>query len=684
MTTLSSPITELAGVGSATAKNLSKLGIKAVSDLLFYYPYKYLDFSVFSKIKDARAEQTVTIQGTIINITSRYSFKSKLSLCEAIISDETGSLKVIWFNQPYIKNYIKSGDKVLLSGKPSFYKTLQLSNPIYEKLSEDTTHTGRIVPVYHLTENLYNKTIRNLIKQNLHLVDDLEETIPTDILKNFKLLTLRAASKQIHFPDSNDELEEAKLRISFDDAFIKQLGLQMRLRELEKLKAPSIKPEIKTVKSFLSTLPFTLTPGQKQAAWQIMKDMATGQPMNRLLEGDVGSGKTLVAVLAMISALKQGYQVSLMAPTEILARQHYDTLLKLTKDFGNAALLTNHYKLANNEQTDKKTLLNKIKKGEIQLIIGTHALLYGVTFKKLALTVVDEQHRFGVQQRATLLKATESGVAANHLLSMTATPIPRTLALAMFSNLKISTLKQLPSGRKPVLTKVVPEDGRDEVYKFITEEVKAGRQAFIITPRVEETGASLTKSVKAEFKRLQADVYPRLNLGLLYGSMKGADKEKTMQDFYDKKIDILVATSVIEIGIDVPNATTLIIEGAQNFGLAQLHQLRGRVGRGEHQSYCFLFSDSSDEQTLSRLTFFAGCTDGFKLAEQDLQERGFGDLFGDEQTGFNYKFSRFMSIKALQVAKDAAEYLLSTDPTLGSHSDIQTKVASVAQNIHLE
>jgi ATP-dependent DNA helicase RecG len=684
MITLDSPITALPGVGAATAKNLSKLGIKAVSDLLFYYPYKYLDFSVFSKIKDARPEQTVTIRGTIKTIASRYSFKSRMSLCEAIISDDTGSLKVIWFNQPYIKDYLNAGDEVLLSGKPNFYKSLQLSNPIYEKVSDDTTHTGRIVPVYHLKENIYNKSIRNLIKQNLKLSDEIPESIPQLILDKFNLLKLNKAIKQIHFPDSESELEQAKLRVSFDEAFVKQLAVQLRIRELRLLKAPAIKPEIKAVKAFLQTLPFTLTAGQKSAAWQIMQDMATGKPMNRLLEGDVGSGKTLVAILSMLSPLAQGYQVSLMAPTEILARQHYETISSLLGNNYSTALLTNHYKLVNKQETDKKSLLTEIKKGRVNVIIGTHALLYGVEFKKLALIVVDEQHRFGVQQRAALLKTKNTKEKETHLLSMTATPIPRTLALALFSDLQISTLKQVPSGRKPIITKVIPEDSRAEVYKFIHNEIKTGRQSFIITPRVEETGAALTKPVKSEFKRLQAEVYPKLKLGLLYGAMKGNDKEKVMTDFHEKKIDILVATSVIEIGIDVPNATTMIIEGAQNFGLAQLHQLRGRVGRGQEQSYCFLFSDSSDEHTLARLNFFSKCNDGFKLAEQDLQERGFGDLFGDSQSGFNYKFSRFLTIKTLGLAKNAANFLLDQDPSLSSYEPLAESARLLKDQIHLE
>ncbi len=692
MITLDSPITQLIGIGDTNSKNLNKLGIKAVSDLLFYFPYKHLDFSVFSAIKDIRAEQTITVRGTIKTIATRFSFRSRTSLCEAIISDETGSLKVTWFNQPYIKNYLKPGDEVLLSGKATFYKHLQLSNPIYEKVSDDTTHTGRIVPVYHLTENVYNKSIRTLIKKHLHLADSVVDDIPKPVLTLCKLLPLSQAIRQIHFPESDEALERAKLRISFNDGFIQQLAVQKRKHELANSIAPKIEPDVSLVKKFLASLPFTLTAGQKQAAWQIMQDMEGPSPMNRLLEGDVGSGKTLVAILSALAAIKQNFQVTLLAPTEILAKQHYQTITKLlygnkafkTLNKKHSALVTNNYRIVDGEVVGKKEVVSQINKGKIHFAIGTHALLYGQTFKNLGLIIIDEQHRFGVEQRATLLKQQKKAEQVPHLLSMTATPIPRTLALALYDDLQTSILKQVPSGRKPIITKVVTEDGRAKIYEFISKEIKTGKQTFIITPRVEDSETSTTKSVKAEFKRLSEDIFPKFKLGLLYGKMKASEKEKTMEAFNSKQLDILVATSVIEIGIDVPNATTMIIEGAQNFGLAQLHQLRGRVGRGPQQSYCFLFSDSSDEETLSRLSSFASSNDGFKLAEMDLAQRGFGDLFGQTQTGFQYKFSRFMSLKALQLAKQGARLLMDDDPTLKKYPILKAKAEDLAENIHFE
>lgn len=692
MTTLSTPISDLPKVGKSITKNLQKLGIETVSNLLFYFPYKHLDFSKFSKIKDIHPGQVITIKAVVKTINSRFSFRSRLSLCEAIVSDDTGSLSVVWFNQPYIKDYLHSGDEVLLSGKPTFYKKLQLANPIYERASEDTTHTGRVVPVYHLTENLYNKTIRNLIKTNLSLADEIKETIPEEIQKLFNLQPLPTAIKKLHFPESEQDLINAKLRISFDEVFLEQLAVQKRNLELKSIKTSSIKPDIELTKAFVESLPFTLTAGQKSAAWQIMQELEGPRPMNRLLEGDVGSGKTLVAILSILASIKQGYQVALLAPTEILAQQHYQTFnlfLKENKKFNllkktSIALVTNSYRNLDNKTYTKAVLSKKISEGKVDIIIGTHALLYGSKFKNLGIIIIDEQHRFGVEQRARLIKQHSDNSTPPHLLSMTATPIPRTLALTLYSDLSITKLTQIPTGRKPIITEIVPENNREKIYRFIKKELINSRQAFIITPRVEETEKSNTKSVKTEFERLSKEIFPEYKLGLLYGKMKSADKEKVMKDFNDAKIDILVATSVIEIGIDVPNATIMIIEGAQNFGLAQLHQLRGRVGRGKLQSYCFLFTDVEEAQTLERLKTFSSTLDGFKLAEMDLEQRGFGDLFGSEQSGFNYKFSRFITMKTFQIAKEAANWILNKDPKLKTYKELSLQTQQYIEKIHLE
>ena len=691
MITLKSPVSELPGVGTIISKQLKRLGIEAVSDLLFYFPYKHLDFSVFSKIKDIHVGETVTIKVKVNSIANRFSFKNRTSLCEAVVSDDSGSLKVIWFNQPYIKDYLKIGDEVLLSGKTSFYKQLQLNNPIYEKSSEDTIHTGRIVPIYSVTENLYNKTLRRIIKPCLKLAVGLTDIVPQEISNKYSLFKQAQAIEEIHFPSSQNNLEKAKLKITFNEVFIQQLAIAKRKLDLSHKHAPSIKPEIELITAFLDSLPFTPTLGQKQAAWQIMKDLEGPKPTNRLLQGDVGSGKTLVAILTALSAIHQRKQVAILAPTEVLAKQHYDNiyaLLRENKQFkklvsAKIGLLTNTYKIINGTNYKKAEFYKLSEEGEIDLIIGTHALLFGLKFSDLSLIIIDEQHRFGVKQRSKLIKSMNEDTPP-HLLSMTATPIPRTLALTLFSDLDISTLKEIPKNRKSIITKVVPEDGREQIYKEIKAELRKGRQAFIVTPRVEDTGASQTKSVKKEFLELSKKIFPEFKVGLLYGSMSGKEKETVMQAFNENKINILVSTSVIEVGIDVPNATCLVIEGAQNFGLAQLHQLRGRVGRGKEQSYCYLFSDSSDEKTLSRLLFFANSHDGFKLAEMDLSQRGFGDMFGENQSGFNFKFSRFITLKTLEIAKKAATELLIQDPELKKFSELKKITTEVIQKLHQE
>jgi ATP-dependent DNA helicase RecG len=689
---LGTPIKQLPRIGTITTKALTKLGISTVQDLLFYFPYKYLDFSKFSSIKDIRPGQTITLRVTIKTIQKRFSFTSHRSLAEAIVSDATGSVKVIWFNQPYIADYLKTGDEVLLSGKAEIYKTLQLANPVYEKMSEDTIHTGRLVPVYHITEGLYHKTIRTVIKQVLPEAASVTELLPDDIRAQYDLLHIQDTLRQIHFPDSEAQLERAKFRVTFEQALLQQLAVQQHKALLKTLPAPKIAPDIELVKSFLTTLPFVLTNGQKRALWDILQDMEIKHPMHRLLEGDVGSGKTLVAIVTALTAVRQAFQVVVLAPTEILAKQHATTFRALLQQLPpppvRLGLLTNHYHDIDAQKTTKAKLLAALAAGSIDILIGTHAVLAdGVVFKNLGLVIIDEQHRFGVAQRSLLLKHWEGNQTAAHtphLLSMTATPIPRTLAIAAYGDLDISTLKELPKGRQKITSTIIAPDQRNEAYTFIQKEITAGRQAFIITPRVEEGELSESKSVKKEFERLRTTVFRKQRVGLLYGSMKGADKEKTMQAFNNHELDILVATSVIEIGIDVPNATVMLIEGAEHFGLAQLHQLRGRVGRGQFRSYCLLCTETTDEKTRERLEVFCRSADGFQLAELDLQQRGFGSLFGTAQTGFDFTFSRYLTLKTLELAKEAAQTLIKEDLYLHQYPLLKQKVAPLTEQVHLE
>jgi ATP-dependent DNA helicase RecG len=685
MITLTSPISSLTKVTKPTTKALASKGVNTVQDLLFYFPYRYLDFSIYKPIKEVKAGDTVTVRGKIKSIGARFSFRGRMSIAEAVVSDDTGSLKVVWFNQGYLAKTLQTGDDVLLAGTVSQYKTLQLQNPIYEKFNDDSTHTGRLVPVYRLTDNLYNRTLRNLVKQCLSLANRVEDIIPANTIKQFELMPLAETIHELHFPTSEVQLKAAQKRIIFDEVFIQQLAVQQHKQQLALSQAPQIKTDIDLIKQFLATLPFTLTNGQKRALWDIVKDLAGPRPMNRLLEGDVGSGKTLVALASMLEAMAAGFQTVLLAPTEILARQHYEVLCKYLQSYPYVvSLLTRNFHLANDQNLSKANLLEVVAEGDVSLVVATHAVLQqGIEFKNLGLVVIDEQHRFGVQQRSSLVKLTDAKTKP-HLLSMSATPIPRTLALSVYSDLAISTLTELPKGRQKIVTKIVNELNRDKAYEFIRQQVGSGRQAFVVTPRVEDSDTSTIKSAKAELARLQADVFPQLRLGLIHGKLSGAEKERLMAAFYNRELDILVATSVIEIGIDVPNATIMLIEDADRFGLAQLHQLRGRVGRGRHQSYCLLFTQSSSPDSIDRLNQFSKISDGFKLAELDLKQRGFGSLFGTDQTGFDFKYSQYLTMGVLKLGQQAASDLLKKDASLQKHQQLKQKVDPLLEQIHLE
>ncbi len=685
MITLTSPISSLPKITKPTIKALENKGVGTVRDLLFYFPYRYLDFSVFKSIKEVNDGDTVTVRGKIKSIGSRFSFRGRMNLAEAIVSDDSGSIKVTWFNQGYLAKTLQTGDEIFLAGTVSQYKGLQLQNPIYEKVSDDATHTGRLVPVYRVTEGLYNKTIRNLVKQCLPLASTVDDIIPHDTINKFELMSLPETITELHFPSSDARLKEAQKRIIFDEVLIQQLAVQIHKQQLEQSKAPKIKTDIDLIKEFLAALPFTLTNGQKRALWDIVKDMAGAHPMNRLLEGDVGSGKTLVALAAILEAVNAGFQAVLLAPTEILARQHYESFRKYLQSYQHAVgLMTRNFHVVNDQNLTKANLQEVVQDGDVAIVIATHAVLQqGVEFKKLGLVIIDEQHRFGVQQRSNLVKLRDSQTKP-HLLSMSATPIPRTLALSVYSDLAISTLTELPGGRRAITTKIVDEAQRDKAYDFIRKQIAAGQQAFVVTPRVEDSDTSTIKSAKAELTRLQTKVFPKHHLGLIHGKLSGAEKERIMTAFYNRELDILVATSVIEIGIDVPNATIMLIEDADRFGLAQLHQLRGRVGRGEHQSYCFLFTQSSSPDSIARLNQFSKISDGFKLAELDLKQRGFGSLFGTDQTGFDFKFGQYLTMGVLKLGQQAASDLLKKGVSLQKHPELKQKVGPLLEQIHLE
>ncbi len=662
---INSKINEIPLVGASLTKAFHSIKVFTVSDLLYNFPIRYVDYRKTVKIGSLVSGETITITGNVESVRASF-FGKRMPYTEATITDATGKIRAVWFNQTYIAKQLTTGAQIILSGKVSIYKNrLQFTNPAYDLLDPETKqdqdlHTGRLVPIYRRSDLIPLRTMRRIMNSCLHFSGALEDLIPKNILSKYHAtlkISLAEAIRLLHFPDTDEQLNQARFRIAVNDILPQQLAVELKKDIEAEQTAFAVKADIKAVKSFLATLPFQLTPSQKRATWDIFQDIAQGKPMNRLLQGDVGSGKTIVAVLTAMQFAKDRLQSVVLAPTEILAKQHYETFLSLLKNHKNCtiALLTRSLAMIDGQQCDKSEIQQKLATGQITICIGTHALLQGnAKFKNLALVVIDEQHRFGVAQRNFLLARKVADREAPNLLSMSATPIPRTLAMSLYADLQVSTLRHLPNGRKPVITSIVPEPDRNIAYDFIISEVTQGRQAFIVTPRVEDTETSDIRSVKKEFVRLQKEIFPNLRLGLLYGKMKGPEKEVVMTDFANGKLDILVATSVIEIGIDIPNATAMIIEGSERFGLAQLHQLRGRVGRNNFTSRCFLFTTDDTQQETKRLNILTKVDDGFALAELDLAQRGFGDLFGKQQSGFMFRFSNFISIEALKTARDLA------------------------------
>jgi len=715
--TFSTPIEELPRVGPAFAKKLKALKIKTLGDLLFYFPRAYEDLSQISKIKDIKLGEHITIYGKIIELGQERSWIKKMSLTKGIVQDETGSVEVIWFNQPYLIKSLKKGDELMLSGKPVLDKNghIILSSPIYEKISlKETIHVGRIVPIYPETRGTSSRLIRYILRPALLAIKNkIPETLPEKIIKEANLLSFRDALEKIHFPTSLKEAEKARERFAFENIFyISLFGAKNKI-DFQKEKAPTIPINQSVLNRFYNSLPFELTSGQKRACQQILNDMSRSFPMNRLLQGDVGSGKTIVAVIAALNAVKNKNQVVVMAPTEILAKQHFKTFFQFLKDFNiNIGLLTGkedkYYskKLKNDTvEISRQKLLEKTANGEIDILIGTHALIAPsrkkpkkkslkspltskIIFKNLGLVVVDEQHRFGVAQRAALCAKNSDKIP--HLLSMTATPIPRTLALTIWGDLDVSTIKEMPQGRKKIITKVITENERTETYKFIESEIKKGRQAFVICPRIEsseqDTETQLEiKAVKDEYKKLSEKIFPNLKIEMLHGKMTPKEKEKIMKSFRAKKFDILVSTSVVEVGIDVPNATVMMIEGADRFGLAQLHQFRGRVGRGEHQSYCFLIASSENNPTTQRLRAMTKYDNGFELSEIDLKIRGPGDFVGVRQWGLpDFAFESFKNPSHIEKTKKIAESILQESPDLSKFPILAARLEAFESKIHLE
>ena len=683
---LHEPVSHLNRVGKTVATRLKKLGIETVSDLVAHIPFRYEDWSRVVAIAQLRPDEPATIRGKITLIQTRRSPRKRTFLTEALVTDSSGSLKAVWFNQPYLSKTIKIGDELFLAGRYARSREgWQLVAPEWERASAlGTTHTARLVPVYPATEGITQKQIRFLLKSVQSALEEVLDWVPEEVCARAGMMPVTQALMLVHFPKTVDEADRGIKRLKFNELFRLQLMAERSRRALGEQHAAVFLFQQKKTADFVSSLPFKLTASQKKAAWEIFQDMEKETPMNRLLEGDVGSGKTAVAALAALGAFWNGYQTALLAPTEILAAQHFETFKALLVGTGCEPLLfTRSMKRNVQEELKKKDALALIEKGKAHLVIGTHALVQeGVSFHNLGLAIVDEQHRFGVGQRKAL-RAKAGHPLSPHFLSLTATPIPRTLALTVYGDLHISLLKEKPAGRKIILTKLVDAHQREKAYAFVREQIKKGRQAFVICPLVDPSDKLGAKSVKVEHKKLQEHIFPDLAIGMVHGKLKAREKEDVMRAFLNNETKILVATSVIEVGVNVPNANIMIIEDAERFGLAQLHQFRGRVGRSEHQSYCLLFSETMGGQAEERLALFQKCHDGFELAEKDMELRGPGEIYGVEQSGFGgLKIASLHDVEIIKTARDAATFVL--DGGLEKFPVLSEKIKEWEENIHWE
>ena len=678
---LNRPVTELPRVSTKMVARLNKLGVQTIEDLIYLFPRRHNDYSVLQKIESLQlgVEQTVIVS---VWDARQVVLGAKHKATEAVVGDDTGNVRVVWFNQPYLAKKFRVGDKLVLSGRVGeFRNSLVFESPEYEIVGEEELiHTGRLVPVYPSTEGIVARTFRGLVKQVLdkysHLVID---PYPDDLLKSAKLIDLVKAINQYHYPLTEKDKEEARYRLAFDELFMIQLYVLLKRHDWRSNQdSIPISAEQRIVESVKNSLPFALTGAQHNAVDQILEDISQKSPMSRLLQGDVGSGKTAVALIALLVTVYKGYQGAMMAPTEILVQQHFNTVANILQ--GTRGMehhghwfkfnLTNFSKpitvgvLTGSLKASQKREINRmLQEGTLDIVFGTHALLQdNVNIPKLSLAIVDEQHRFGVMQRTSLRNKTKTP----HLLVMSATPIPRSLALTLYGDLDISVLDELPPGRQEIRTYHAHPNKRDRIYKFMRTQIDQGRQAFVVCPLIEESDILQTRAAKTEFDMLSEEIFPDLSVGLLHGRMSSRDKIDIMDAFQRKEIDVLVSTPVIEVGIDNPNAVLILIEGADRFGLAQLHQFRGRVGRGNHPSYCILLSDYPSSDARDRLDIMQRFSDGFAVAEEDLRFRGPGDFFGTRQSGLpDLKIARLSDQNILSEARRIARSVLKKDPTLG-------------------
>ncbi len=688
---LNAPVTVLPGVGPRYAQTLARLGMRSLRDMLYYFPRRYDDYSRLEPINRLWYGEEVTVIGTLESINLRPLRNGQAQLVEAVLSDGTGALRVTWFNQPWIAKRLSSGAQIVLSGKIDQYLgRLVLNNPEWEPLEQQQLSTNRIVPVYPLTAQVTQRWLRRVMNQVVsYWAPRIQDPLPVDLVQSAGLMKLSTALLQAHFPDSWDNLHAARQRLAFDEVFFLQVGVLRERRTWQNCTARIIDVKSEWLEGQIERLPYVLTEAQQRALSDIRHDLAMGRPMNRLLQGDVGSGKTVIAAMAIAIVTKTGAQAALMAPTSILAEQHYNNMLNLLvshsdinpandeggelpsvdqtheKDFNEPPLYRDQVCLliGATPETEKRQIREGLASGNIKLVIGTHALIEDpVLFADLQLAVVDEQHRFGVEQRAMLRRKG----ATPHLLVMTATPIPRSLALTVYGDLDLSVMDEMPPGRQPVGTYVLVPRERERAYSMIRSQIEAGRQAFIVYPLVEESEkVGEAKAAVEEHALLQDKHFPKLKLGLLHGRMRPEEKDSVMARFRNGEYEILVTTSVVEVGVDVPNATVMLIEGANRFGLAQLHQFRGRVGRGADKSYCLLIPETPDAIENERLQVMCETNDGFILAEKDLEQRGPGQFLGTRQSGFSeLKLANLTDVRLIEKARQHAQALFEKDPAL--------------------
>ena len=669
----------LKGIGDAKAKQLLRLGVFTVWDLLTYFPIRFEDRSKVTKIFDLQHDSMALVNGIVVTPVSEHYVRKGLTYYKVQIRDDTGIATCIFFNNKYLKNYLKKGYEYSFYGKISINRnTKEILSPEFEPSSQSQC-TKCIVPIYPLTSGITQKFLRKSVAdayRGFHKY--FREVIPSEILKEHSLCSVEFAIKNVHFPKDAEALEIAKKRLIFEEFFLLQVALRKMKSGTKKVSGPAFKNN--DIIEFLATLPFSLTNAQKKVTEDIIGDLSSGIVMNRLVQGDVGSGKTVIAAIAMFLCAKNSYQAAMMAPTEVLARQHYNDLSPLLEGLGIKCELLTGSTTAKN----KREIYARLESGETNAVFGTHALITDkVKFNSLALAITDEQHRFGVRQRMML---SEKGNAV-HTLVMTATPIPRTLALIVYGDMDISVIDELPPGRQRIDTYCVGENMRERIYAFIRKEIEKGNRAYIVCPAVEESEIEGLKSVEEHYSNLSKSIFPDIPMGIVHGKMKAKDKETAMSDFISGKSKILVSTTVIEVGVNVPEATLMVIENAERFGLSQLHQLRGRVGRGKEKSYCVLFCTSFSDETKERMKIMAQSNDGFKISETDLKLRGPGDFFGTRQHGeLSFKIADLANdFSVLKASGAEAEKLLREDPALSEEKHFYIKEATdkLAYNLTL-